>query len=173
MLQITAVPEADLTGQITVGPDGTIPLGSDGRLRVEGLTVDQLAGQLAAALDVSPNLIQVRVTEYASRPIFLCGPLTGHERSVPYQGPETVVEFLRRVGGLSRDAEPRDVHVVRANVAAGRRPEVFPVDLKAILTRGDDATNVRLEAYDQVYVGETARSNWAKCLPPWMHLASR
>jgi protein involved in polysaccharide export with SLBB domain len=99
--------------------------------------------------------------------------VAGHERAVPYQGPETVIEFLRRVGGMTRDAEPREVHVVRANVAAGRRPEVFDVDLRAILTRGDERTDVPLQPYDQVYVGETARSNWAKYLPPWMQFGRR
>ena len=55
---------------------------------------------------------------------------------------------------------------VQAERGQRRRPQVFDVDLKAILARGDDKTNIRLEAYDQVYVGETARSNWAKYLPP-------
>ena len=105
--------------------------------------------------------------------MFLCGPVAGHERAVPYEGPETVVAFLKRVGGLTRDAEPREVHVVRANVASGRRPEVFDVDLPAILTRGDEQTDIALQPYDQVYIGETARSNWAKCLPPWMQLGRR
>ena len=77
--------------------------------------------------------------------------------------PTTVTE-------TTREAEPREVHVVRANVAIGRRPEVFPVDLAAILTRGDAKTNVPLQPYDQVYVGETRRSNWAKYLPPWMQI---
>jgi protein involved in polysaccharide export with SLBB domain len=172
VLEITARPEADLTGRLTVGPDGTIPLGTDGRLRVEGLTADEVAGQLAAVLGVSSGLIQARVAEFASRQVFLCGPVAGHERAVPYHGPETVVDLLRRTGGLSRDAQPREVYVIRANVAAGRRPEVFSVDLEAIFIRHNDATNICLQPYDQVYVGETARSNWAKYLPQWLRVFS-
>jgi protein involved in polysaccharide export with SLBB domain len=99
--------------------------------------------------------------------------VAGNERAVTYLGPERVTEFLRRTGGLTREAEPQQVHVVRANVAAGRRPEVFPVDLQAILNRGDAETDVVLQPYDQVYVGETRRSHWVKYLPPWMHVSSR
>ncbi|HEX4589608.1 MAG TPA: polysaccharide biosynthesis/export family protein [Gemmataceae bacterium] len=169
VLEIAAGPEPILTVRLVVDPDGTISLGTDARLRVVGLTAEQVGRQLAAVLGVSASHIQVHIADYASRQVFLCGPVAGKERAIPYEGPETVVELLRRVGGLSHNAEPREVHVVRANVAAGRRPQVFDVDLKAILARGDDKTNIRLEAYDQVYVGETARSNWAKYLPPWMH----
>src|SRR5207249_3939929 len=132
-----------------------------------------IATRVGTIVGMSRDDVHVRVAEYASRQVFLCGPVAGHERAVPYQGAEPVVEFLRRTGGLTREAEPREVHVVRANVAAGRRPEVFPVDLRAVLTRGDGTTNVRLQPYDQVYVGETARSVWAKYLPPWMQMGGR
>jgi protein involved in polysaccharide export with SLBB domain len=170
VLELTIGPRPDLTGRATVEPDGTIPLGSSGRARVDGLTAEEIADRLTSGLGISRSQVQVRVAEFASRQLFLCGPVAGHERAIPYEGPETVVDFLRRTGGLSRDAEPRDVQIVRANVAVGRRPEVFPVDLKAILTRGDEATNVQLQPYDQVYVGETTRAAWAKYLPPWMHV---
>lgn len=168
VLDLVVAQRPDLSGRLAVDPDGTIPLGPIGRLRVEGMTAGEAADQLAAGVHLSRTDVQIRVAEYTSRQVFLCGPQAGRKKAVPYQGPETVVAFLRRTGGLSRDAEPRSVHVVRSNVAAGRRPEVFPVDLKAILTRGDDSTDVKLEPYDQVYVGESAASNWMKYLPRWL-----
>jgi polysaccharide export outer membrane protein len=170
VLELAVAPRHD-GARAPVEPDGTIALTSGGRVRVEGLTVAEVADRLAAELHVSRPDVQIRVAEYASRQVFLCGPVAGTERAVPYQGPEPVVAFLRRIGGLAREAEPRDVHVIRANVAAGRRPEVFEVDLKAILVDHDDKTNVLLQPYDQVYVGESARANWEKCLPPWMHIS--
>jgi protein involved in polysaccharide export with SLBB domain len=169
ILEIAAGTDRDVTGRLTVDPDGTIALGTDGRLRVEGLTAGEVGAQLAAVLGVNISEIHVHVVEFASRQVFLCGPEAGRERAAPYQGPETVVEFISRTGGLSHDAQPREVYVVRPNVAAGRRPQVFHVDLEAILVRGDHATDVRLEPYDQVYVGETERAVLAKYLPDWMH----
>ena len=170
VLEWTVASWPDLSGRAAIGPDGTIPLGSIGRLRVEELTPAEIADKLATAVHASHA--DVHVAEYASRQIFLCGPVSGNERAVPYQGPERVASFLRRIGGLPETAEPRDVHVIRSNVAAGRRPEVFPVDLEAIRLHGDAKTNILLQPYDQVYVGESTRSCWAKCLPPWMHLRS-
>jgi protein involved in polysaccharide export with SLBB domain len=169
-LDVVIADRPDASGPTAVAPDGTILLGQIGRLRVDGLNPDQIAARIAKVLKLGREAVQVRVTGCVSRQVYLCGPMAGHERAVAYEGPEPVVAFLRRTGGLSREAEPREVHVVRANVAAGRRPEVFPVDLHAILADGDGKTNVRLRPYDQVYVGETARSNWMKYLPPWLQI---
>jgi polysaccharide export outer membrane protein len=167
-LDVTIVDRPDASGPTAVAPDGTVLLGQIGRLRVDGLNPEQIAARIAKVMKIDRDAVQVRVTGCVSRQIYLCGPVAGHERAVAYEGPEPVTAFLRRTGGLSREAEPREVHVVRSNVAAGRRPEVFQVDVQAILTRGDDATNVLLQPYDQVYVGETRRSNWTKYLPPWL-----
>ncbi len=168
MLEWAVASRPDLTGRAAIEPDGTVAVGTDARLRIEGLAIAEVAEKIAAELHVSHSEIQIQIAEYASQQVFLCGPVAGTERAVPYQGPETVVQFLRRIGGLTSDAEPRDVHVVRANVAAGRRPEVFPVDLNAILIERDEKTNVLLQPYDQVYVGESARAAWERCLPPWL-----
>jgi polysaccharide export outer membrane protein len=145
-----------------VDPDGAIGL-SLGRLHVDGLTAAEAADRLAA-LAYEPD-VQVRVAEYNSRQLFLFGPVAGRERVVPYQGPETVVELLRRAGGLTPQAELSQVHVVRPNVAIGRRPEVFPIDLEAILVHGDERSNVVMQPSDHVYIGETLRSALAKYLP--------
>ena len=173
VLELAIASRPDLNHRVQLDSDGAMRLDSDVRPRVEGLTSAEVTDKLAGEMHVSPDEIQVRVAEFASRQVFLCGPVAGTERAIPYQGPEPVADFLRRIGGLSREAEPSDVHVVRANVAAGRRPEVFPVDLRAILIDKDDKTNVVLQPYDQVYVGESARAVWDKCLPPWLHLGSR
>jgi hypothetical protein len=75
---------------------------------------------------------------------------------------------LRRVGGIAPGAEPNDVYVVRAHVADSQRPEVFHVDLKAILLRHDDKTNVRLLPFDQIYVGESRQAQIDRWVPPWL-----
>ena len=87
---------------------------------------------------------------------------------MPYQGPETVLDLLQRVGGLSPSAAPTDVQVVRAHVADGKTPEVFHVDLAAIVVKHDQQSNVRLLPFDQVYVGQSRRSTYVPALPPWL-----
>jgi len=167
VLELTVAGRPELTGSVAVEPDGSTALPPLGRLQIEGLTVEEAAGRVADAAGVGPDAVRLGVAQFNSRQVFLFGPVAGHERAVPYQGPETVVELLRRTGGLTPQAELSEVHVVRPNVAVGRRPEVFPVDLEAILMRGDGRSNVVVEPYDQIYVGQTRRSTLAKYLPPW------
>jgi protein involved in polysaccharide export with SLBB domain len=166
-LQVAARPE--WTGPADVTPDGCVVLDEVGPVRVAGLTPAEVAARVAAAGHLPPSQVQARVAEYRSRQVFLFGMVDGPDRAVPYQGPETVVDLLRRTGGLPPGAEV-EVHVVRPNVAAGRRPEVFTVDLEAVLLGGDPSSNVPLQPNDQVYVGETRRYSVLKFLPEWLHV---
>jgi protein involved in polysaccharide export with SLBB domain len=93
-------------------------------------------------------------------------PSPSSQRAVPYQGPESVLDMLQRVGGITPGAAPNDVHVVRSRLADNLPPEVFNIDLRAIVTSQDQSTNLRLQPFDQVFVGETNRSSLEKCLPP-------
>ncbi len=157
-----------LMGRKPIGPDGRIDLAYLGRVRVEGLTEAEVARRVAQEAEIAPALVQVRVVEYNSQQIFLIGQVAGTQRAVPYQGPETVADLLRRVGGLTPGAAPEDVHVVRSRLTEGLRPEVFRVDLQAILLRNDPRSNITLQPLDQVFVGESSRFSFEKCVPPWL-----
>ena len=167
VLDVTVPGRADCCGTRPVGADGRIPLG-DAALRVEGLTAAEVARRVAAVAGVDPARVQVRVSAFNSQQVFLRGEVAGLPRAIPYQGPETVVDLLQRSGGLAPGAAPGDVQVVRSHIADGTPPEVFHVDLAAILLRNDQRSNVLLEPFDQVYVGQTRRSCLAECLPPWL-----
>jgi protein involved in polysaccharide export with SLBB domain len=151
-----------------IGPDGRISLGAAGRLRVEGQPITEVTHRVAEFLGVPEGWVGVRVAEYNSQQIFLSGQVVGLQRAVPYQGPETILDLLRRAGGLTPGAAPEDVYVVRARIGEGRQPEVFRVDLKAILFRHDGRTNIVVQPLDQVFVGETCQFSLEKCFPPWL-----
>jgi protein involved in polysaccharide export with SLBB domain len=110
----------------------------------------------------------VRVAGYNSRQIYLLGEVPGLPRSVPYRGPETVLDLLQRAGGVTPGAALDDIRVVRSHVADGRPPEVFQVDLHAILVKHDQQTNITLEPFDQVHVGERRSAQLRCCIPPWL-----
>jgi len=107
------------------------------------------------------------VVKHDSQHVFLVDPRGATQRAIPYHGPETIVEFLRRAGGLE-GAEFQTVQVVRAHVADGRPAEVFDVDLAAILLKHDAQTDVRLAPFDRIYMPQTKRWRRCACLPPWM-----
>jgi protein involved in polysaccharide export with SLBB domain len=155
----------DLGGRKAIGIDGRIELGAE-RVRVEGLPAAGAAGAVAEELRLRPEQVRVRVVEYNSKQIYLFGEIKGHQRAVPYQGPETVLDLLQRVGGVTPGAQPGEVHVLRAHVTDGKQPEVFQVDLESIVRKNDHRTNLRLQPFDQVHVGETIRSSYEKCVPP-------
>jgi protein involved in polysaccharide export with SLBB domain len=168
VLSVSVDGHPEWTGRRPVGADGEITLGGLGRLRVEGRSVPDIARAVAERAGTQEDQVRVQVAEYNSQHVLLFGEVAGLPRAVPYQGPETVLDLLRRVGGITPGAAPADVQVVRSHVAEGKTPEVFHVDLPAIVLRHEPRTNVPLQPFDQVYVGQSRRSNLSSCLPPWL-----
>jgi polysaccharide export outer membrane protein len=159
-------PEWDVFASVDL--DGRVLLAHPGSPRVEGRTLDDVRHELARLAGTDPDNVTVRLAAARSSRVFLHGPIRGRCRVVPYQGPETVTDFLKRVGGLPPGSKLNQVYVVRPNVATGKRPEVFQVDVAAVLADQDPATNVPLMPSDEVYVGETKRSVIARILPDWL-----
>jgi polysaccharide biosynthesis/export protein len=153
---------------VSVDLDGRLPLEHPGKPRVEGLTIEDVRFVLARLAGVAPERVIVRLAAARSSRIFLHGPIRGRSRIVPYQGPEPVTDFLKRVGGLPPGSKLSEVYVVRPNVTMGGQSEIFRVDVPRVLIANDPATNVPLKPSDQVYVGETKRSVFARVLPDWL-----
>jgi protein involved in polysaccharide export with SLBB domain len=171
VLEIAVDGRPDLPARAVLGPDGRLDRDDLGRPRVEGQTAAETGRAVAAALGVPSETVRVHVEEYNSQQVYLFGEVIGQHRTVPYQGPETVLDLLQRVGGITPGAAEGDVHVIRSHVADGRDPEVFHIDLRAIAVHQDEGTNVRLQPFDQVYVGQTRRAVLQRCMPPWLRPA--
>lgn len=160
-------PEWDSVASVDV--DGGLPLGDPGKPRVVGMTAAEVRDLIARLTDTDPARITVTVADTRAGHVYVAGPDNGRLRPVPYRGPEPVLDFLTRVGAIRPHCtELNDVYVVRPNVAAGVPAEVFHVDVEAVLFDGDAATNVTLRPSDQVYIGETRRSSFARLLPDWL-----
>jgi protein involved in polysaccharide export with SLBB domain len=167
-LEIEAAGRREVSGRKVVAPDGRIELAHYGRPRVEGRTLGETAQIVAESIGAEPIQVRVRVAHFRSEQVYLFGQVIGWQRAVPYQGQETVLDLLQRVGGITPGAAPSDVLVVRPHIVDGKKPEVFHVDLAAIVLKHDMASNLRLEPQDQVYVGETRQARVERSLPPWM-----
>jgi len=168
VLEIEVEGRPDLSGAFAIGPDGRIHLDEEHSPRVEGHTPPEIAQTVAEHMGEDQDQIKVRVSDYRSQHVLLFGQVIGWQRSVPYRGQETVLELLQRVGGITAGAEPGDVYVVRAHVEDGQRPEVFHVDLRAIVLERNPSSNIRLLPFDQIYVGETRKARLEKLVPPWL-----
>ena len=164
-------PEWDAFAAIDL--DGRLPLDGPGRPRVEGLTLDEVRDELARSSGEPPDRVRVGLAAPRSRHVFVHGPVRGRTRVIPYQGPEPVIDFLKRVGGLPPGSRLSQVYLVRPNVVTGSPPEVFRVDVPAVLLDSNPATNIVLRPSDQVYVGETRFSTFSRILPAWLGRAYR
>jgi protein involved in polysaccharide export with SLBB domain len=155
-----------LTGLRAVGPDGCIDVDGQ-RVRIAGQTAPEVARRVALATGTPAHGVSVRVADYESQQVYLFGPGIGVQRAVEYQGPETVLDLLQRTGGITAGAAPNDVYVVRPRVVEDLAPEIFHINLRGILLNDDPRTNIRLQPFDQVFIGETRQASLQKCVPPW------
>lgn len=167
ILDLTVEGRAELSGRQPVRVDGRIDLGPLGRVRVEGMTLPAIQRRIAELAGVSPHQVHVAVAEFKSQQIYLTGEGNGVQRAVAYRGPETLLDLLQRVGGIEPGAAPASVHVIRGHVDEGKPPEVFHIDLERLVMKHDLRTNLRLQPFDQIHIGETRRSAVQKSLPPW------
>jgi protein involved in polysaccharide export with SLBB domain len=165
-LEVSGRPE--YSGPHEIGTDGRIDLGNLGRLRVEGKSVDGVARMVSGLLDMPASAVHVSVDQYRSQQIYLIGQVSGSQRTIAYKGPETVLEILRRAGGITPGAEPDLVYVVRAQVTEGKKPELYQVDLRAILFLEDSRTNIVVQPRDQIFVGERATFSFERGVAPWL-----
>jgi polysaccharide biosynthesis/export protein len=166
VLEIQVSGRPTLTGRKPVGLDGRLDLGDGVPRPVEGRTVPDIARLVTEATGVAPGQVHVRVAEFNSQFVYLSGQGVGLQRAVAYQGPETVLDLLRRTGGLLPGAAPDEVYVIRPHIAEDRQPEVFHIKLHDIFAKKDVHSNLRLEPFDQVNIGETRQSSLEKCVPP-------
>ncbi|MFO0867286.1 MAG: polysaccharide biosynthesis/export family protein [Gemmataceae bacterium] len=158
----------ELQGKYEINIDGRIDLKHYGRVRVEGRTVPQIVQLLAEESGSGREGVAVRVSEFRSQHLLLFGQVLGSQRRIPYQGPETVLDVLQRAGGITWEAAPDKVYVVRSHVADDRRAEIFHVDLEKIVMKRDHRTNIRVMPFDQIYVGETQQARVEKSIPSWL-----
>lgn len=166
VIELDVSERSEFTGRYEIGTDGRINLGDYGKPRIEGRTPAEIAALIGAEIGVDKANVLVQVKEHKSQHILLFGEVTGLQRSIPYRGPETVLDLLQRVGGITPGAAPNDVYVVRPHIGDNLRPELFHVDLAAIVMKQDHRTNLRVEPFDQIFIGETRRSKIDKAIPP-------
>jgi len=168
VLELRVAFNVEMSKRYPVLADGCIDLEDYGRVRVEGKSPPAIAAILAEQLGQPQSEVKVRVAEHHSQHLLLFGQVVGWQRTVPYLGQETVLDVLQRVGGITPGAEPRDVYLVRTHLLSDERPELFKIDLDAIVVKKDNSTNIRVLPLDQIYVGETRQSLFERNIPPWI-----
>ncbi len=167
-----------LSSDQTVQQDGTIELGAYGRLRVAGMSAEEIQGrvqQVVTQQEVAKQ--QARVALAAHRSQGLGVPVEEPERvdygvtvrlvnkdsaiyyvmgevnapgSYPLVGHETVLDAVIAAGGLSDRANDHKIILTRPQL--GQEALIVPICYQQILQLGDVSTNYQLMPGDRIYV---------------------
>jgi polysaccharide export outer membrane protein len=145
-----------ITGPHLVRPDGTIALGTYGRVRVTGLTLAEARKAVEAHLSefiLNPEVF-VDVQTYNSKLYYVIldgGGLGQTVRRLPITGNDTVLDAIAQVTGITAVSSKDRIWVSRP-APAGAGHQVLPVDWRGISEKGDTVTNYQLMPGDRLFV---------------------
>lgn len=150
--------QQQIAGEHLVAPDGKVNLGTYGRVRVVGMTIEEaqaaIQNHLTQYLE-SPQ-IAVDVLGYNSKVFYVVTQGAGlGDRVVilPARGNETVLDAIGQVQGLESNSSTR-MWIARPGHNDCGGDQILPVDWLAVSQRGDVGTNYQMMPGDRLYVSE-------------------
>jgi len=138
--------EMEMSGDVTVRPDGMITLPLLGDVRAVGLSPDQLKDilQKNAAKFLTEANVTVVVRQINSRKVYVTGQV-GMSGAYPLVGSRNVVQAIAMAGGLTEYAKGEEILIVRGSMT-------FKFNYKEVLKGKRLEQNIQLQPGDQVLV---------------------
>lgn len=142
--------DQDLTGDVTVRPDGMVTLPLLGDVSAAGLTPDALAEQVqkTASKYVQDPSVTVVVRQINSRKVFITGEVRT-PGAYPLVAPRTVMQLIALAGGLNEYADAKGIIVVRSE---NGRTQSFKFNYKDVAHGKKLEQNILLKPGDTVVV---------------------
>lgn len=148
----------DIQGEHLVAPDGKVTLGSYGRVRVVGMTIEEaraaVESHLAQSLE-NPK-ISLDIFAYNSKVYYIItqgGGLGDQVFPVPVKGNETALDAISQINGLT-SVSSKKIWVARPGMNNEGGDQILPVNWLAITQRADPFTNYQILPGDRIYVAE-------------------
>jgi len=106
--------EPDMSGDVTVRPDGRITLPVIGSIQAAGLQPEALQAQILAAAGkyITDANVVVVVRTINSRKVFVTGLVTT-PGAQPLTGPLTVIQAIALAGGVAEFADSKNITILR------------------------------------------------------------
>jgi polysaccharide export outer membrane protein len=150
--------EQQVAGEHLVAPDGKVNLGSYGRVRVVGMTIEEARAAVESHLSqyLQDPQISVDVLGYNSKVYYVVTQGAGlgdRVITLPSKGNETVLDAIGQIQGLTSHSSTR-MWVARPGHNNCNGDQILPVDWPAVTQRGDITTNYQLLPGDRLYVSE-------------------
>lgn len=142
--------EPEMSGDVTVRPDGRITIPVVGELQASGRKPEVLQAEIAAAAGkyISSVNVVVVVRAINSRKIFVTGRVTT-PGAYPLMQPLTVMQAIALAGGLTEFADPKGIVILRLDNGKSRSVQFNYQDI----ARGKSLDqNVLLQPGDTVVV---------------------
>jgi polysaccharide biosynthesis/export protein len=138
--------EMEMSGDVTVRPDGMITLPLIGDVRAVGMTTDQLRDVLQknATKFLTDANVTVVVRQINSRKVYVQGQV-GMSGAYPLIGPRNVLQAIAMAGGLSEYAKGDKIQIIRGNTT-------FKFNYKEVLDGKKLEQNIQLQPGDTVLV---------------------
>jgi len=156
VLMIKVWGEANLSGQVTVGPDGMISLQLIDEVKADGLTPEQLKGVLTEKLKkfIKTPDVNVQVLRVNSRKFIILGEVS-RPGSFSLTGPTTVMEALVSGGGFREFANPKKIYILRTELnPQTKKPETIKIkfNYKDVSHGKNMEQNILIQNGDQIFV---------------------
>ena len=156
LTQIAA--QQQIVGEHLVAPDGSVNLGTYGRVRVVGMTIEQAtrAVELQLGASLEAPAVSLDVVGFNSKVFYVVTQGAGLGDAVaifPIKGNETVLDAVGQIQGLQSHSSTR-MWVARPGPNDSGGDQILPVDWLAISQRGDVTTNYQLLPGDRLFVSE-------------------
>jgi polysaccharide export outer membrane protein len=156
LLQMGA--QQQIIGEHLVAPDGKVNLGTYGRVRLVGLTIEEAQAKVQTHLSKyleSPE-IALDVYGYNSKVFYVITQGAGLGDQVvilPSRGNETVLDAIGQIQGLQSNSSTR-MWIARPGYNNCGGDQILPIDWLAVTQRGDIKTNYQILPGDRLYVSE-------------------
>jgi polysaccharide export outer membrane protein len=144
--------DQEMTGDVTVRPDGMITLPLIRDIKAAGFTPTQLADRIQEAVReyVTDASVTVVVRQMNSRKVFITGEVA-KPGAYPLASAMTVMQLIAVAGGLNEFAEANSISVMRVE---GGKTKTFPFAYKDVAKGKKTEQNILLKPGDTVVVPE-------------------
>jgi polysaccharide export outer membrane protein len=142
--------DTEMTGDVTVRPDGKITLPLIGDIHAAGLSTVALKSVIekaASKLQQDPS-VTVVVKQINSLKVFITGQVA-NPGTFPLAGPRTVMQLISLAGGVTEYADKKHITVLRLE---NGRQQVFKFNYNDVAKGKNLAQNIVLKPGDTVVV---------------------
>ncbi|MCB1782663.1 MAG: polysaccharide export protein [Alphaproteobacteria bacterium] len=156
VLEIKLLLNPELEEQVTVRPDGMISTAVTQNVMAFGRTPEDLQADLNERYKkhLTDPHVAVTVKNFAPTRIYVLGEVNSPGEYISIGPSLTLLQALARAGGLKNSALTRQIMILRRGSADN--PEVYSADYDSATSGLQPGADVRLAAYDVVYVPRTA-----------------